>query len=126
MRILNVVVSPYRACFEEQDDTVLWLTQSLRKAGAEADVLLDGPAVNYAISAAPPPPLSIGGKAQRQAPDPHGQVRALVAAGAKVYAVEEEVARRGIDVSQVMKGIAILPRSALTKAVSTYEQIWHW
>ncbi len=126
MKILNVVVSPYRACFEEQDDTVLWLTQSLRKAGAEVDVLLDGAAVNYAISNAPPPPLSIGGRAQRHAPDPHGQVRALIDTGATVYAVKEEIDRRGIQDSQVMKGITILPRSALIDEVPSYEQLWHW
>ena len=42
MKILQVVEQAFRTLAEEQDDTILWLTQSMRGAGADLEVLIAG------------------------------------------------------------------------------------
>ena len=50
MKVLQVIDQAYRTTTEEQDDTILWLTQSMRGAGGDLMVLLSGHGVHYAIS----------------------------------------------------------------------------
>src|SRR6185436_3472406 len=81
MKILNIVETAYRGTLEEQDDTVLWLSRSLKNAGADLSVLLRGNAVNYAV---------------RQQARPNEDLAKLQAKGAKVYVVQEDLQERGI------------------------------
>ena len=65
MKVLSILSSGYRATLEEQDDTVLWISQALRRAGADVDLLLRSSSVNYVVEGQRVAPLGIGG------PEPH-------------------------------------------------------
>jgi hypothetical protein len=126
MKLLNIVSSAYRATIEEQDDTVVWITHCLRNAGAEVDLLLSGPAVNYPVVGQAVAPTHIGGRAQKHAPDVHAQVHNFVGNGSSVYVVEEDLDERGIDRRSLLQEVKVVARQDLPKILIRYDRVWHW
>jgi hypothetical protein len=126
MKVLNIVSSGYRATLEEQDDTVLWITQAMSRAGAEMDVLLRASAVNYVVEGQAVSPLAIGGRIQRNAPDVHGQVRELAERGVGIFVLEEDLGAYGLrDVPRLDQAKRVRT-SELAGLISGYDAIWHW
>jgi hypothetical protein len=126
MRVLNVVSSAYRATLEEQDDTVIWLTHALKGAGAEIDVLLRGPAVNYVVEGQEAGPLSFGARTQRHAPDVFGQVASLAEKGVRVFVLKEDLERRGLMRAKRQGGSILTRQAELSQLFADYDRVWHW
>lgn len=126
MRLLNIVSSGYRATIEEQDDTIVWLTHCLRKAGADVDLLLRGAAANYPVSGQNVHPVCIGGREQRHSPEIHGQIADFAGNGSKVMVVREDLDERGIDRRRLLQQVEIIEGGALPRVLAAYDQVWHW
>lgn len=126
MKHLNIVSSGYRATIEEQDDTVVWITHAMRNAGAEIDMLLSGPAVNYPVRGQKVAPVTMGGRAQKHGPDVHGQVREFTGKRSKVYAVREDLDDRAIDHAELIEDVELVSRAELPALLSRYDRVWHW
>jgi sulfur relay (sulfurtransferase) DsrF/TusC family protein len=126
MKVLNIVSSGYRATLEEQDDTIIWLTQVLKTAGAEVDVLLRGSAVNYVVEGQKVAPLQIGTRVQRHAPDVHGQVKELAARGVVIHVQAADLENRGLSGAPMLGGVRKVAADQLPELVSRYDQVWHW
>ena len=126
MKVLQIVESAYRATIEEQDDTILWLTQAMRNAGAELDVLLRANAVNYAITGQDASGLSFGDWKQTQPPNIPDDVARLIGKGVAIYAVAEDLADRGLGDARMVDGVERIGRAALPRLMGGYDQIWHW
>ena len=126
MKVLNIISSGYRATLEEQDDTVVWITQAMSRAGAEIDVLLRSAATNYVVEGQAVSPLAIGGRIQSNAPDVHGQVRDLAERGVGIFVLEEDLDAYGLrDVSR-LKQAQIVKAGELAGLISRYDAVWHW
>jgi sulfur transfer complex TusBCD TusB component (DsrH family) len=125
MKVLNIVETAYRATLEEQDDTVLWLSGLLRKNGAEVSVLLRGNAVNY-IARQECPALSIGKSGVRHPPRLNEDLDRLRESGARIYAVADDAAERGIDPKNCIAGIELIERGEVARLFDTHDQVWHW
>ena len=126
MKVLNIVSAGYRATLEEQDDTVIWLTHVLKKAGAEIDVLLRGSASNYVIEGQAVTPLIVGERVQLHGPDVHGQTRGLAEEGVKIYVLEADLKSRGAYNSPRLQQAQLLSSDELPGLLSQYDQVWHW
>ena len=126
MKLLNIVSSAYRATVEEQDDTVVWISHALRNAGADVDLLLTGAAVNYPVAGQSVAPVTIGGRAQKHAPDVNAQVRDFAGNGSKVYALREDLEARAIDPIDLLQQVELVSRDELPQLLSRYDQLWHW
>ena len=126
MNVLNIVSSGYRAIVEEQDDTVVWISHAMRKAGADVDLLLRGAASNYPVDGQSVVPITLGGRAQKHAPDVHGQIRQLLEGGARVFAVLEDLERRGIDRGRLLDDVEVVRADDLPTLMVGYDQVWHW
>lgn len=124
MKTLNIISSGYRASFEEQDDTIVWLSHALANAGAELSVLLRGAAVNYVLPAGPTPPLAIGERVQKSAPDVHGQVAALCEK-LPVFVVAEDLSRRGVETAPP-GNYRLVGESELPALMMEHDQVWRW
>ena len=126
MKTLQIVESAYRATFEEQDDTVLWITHAMRGAGAELAVLLCANAVNYAVRGQTAEGLVVGTWRQIQPPQIGADLRALVGKGVAVFAVKDDLDERGIDERMLLPGVSLVRRADLGTFVDGYPRVWRW
>ncbi len=126
MRALNIVETAYRATLEEQDDTILWITQAMIGAGADLAVLLRSNAVNYAVRGQDATGISFGSLAQTQPPRIDEDVAKLINRGTSVFVVEEDLAERGIGASELVQGLKPISRASIAALVEDYDAVWHW
>lgn len=125
-KILNIVETAYRAVLEEQDDTVIWLTHSLRNAGAEIGILLRGNAVNYAVAGQDASGLTIGTIPLSNPPSIDKDLLSLMKKEVPVYLLREDAEERGIQDGQLIEGISSISREEIPSIFQEYQQIWHW
>jgi len=126
MRVLQIIAPAYRATLEEQDDTVIWFTRALRAAGAQADVLLQCSAVNYAVKNQDARGLRLGAWDQTHPPAIAEELAALIAGGARVAAIKEDLEDRGIATRQLLADVEVLSRRSLAGLFGQYDRIWKW
>ena len=126
MKVLNIVSNAYRATLEEQDDTVLWLSQTLRRAGAEVDLLLRAGATNYAVAGQGAASLAVAGRVQRHAPDVHGQLAELVSSGAALFLIDEDLQAYGLRECARLEPSQVVGARALPGLLARYDAVWHW
>ena len=126
MKVLSIISSGYRATLEEQDDTVVWITQAMNRAGADIDVLLRSAAANYVVEGQTAGALAIGGRAQRNAPDVHGQVRDLAEHGVAIFVLEEDLAVYGLQAIPRLERVQTVPAGEVADLISRYDALWHW
>ena len=126
MKVLNILATGYRATLEEQDDTVLWISQAMQRAGADLDLLLRGAAANYVVEGQQVAPLSIGGRTQRHAPDVHAQVADLATRGAGIFVLREDLERYGLLASPRFDGARTIGADELPGLLAAYDRVWHW
>lgn len=126
MKLLHVIESAYRSSAEEQDDTIIWLTRSMRTAGASVDVLLIGNAVSYAIEDQSYPALVIGEWRQRHPADISGQMRQLIDDGAHVWASLMDVNERGIPHERILRSIDLLLPDEIAEKIDGFDRVLAW
>lgn len=125
-KILSIVESAYRATLEEQDDTILWITQACKNAGADVSLLLKGNSVNYLVRSQDASGLSFGDIRQANPPDMNRDLRRMAEKGVKLYCVREDLAERGIAEGDVWTGAENIGRSELPALLEQFDQVWHW
>jgi hypothetical protein len=125
-KILNILETAYRATLEEQDDTVLWLSQMLKNAGADISLLLRANAVNYALSGQDASGLSFGKVTLAHPPEIDKDVLKLMEKESQSIMVEEDARERGIPDEQLIPGIKKGSRARLPELLDQHDQIWHW
>ena len=125
-KILSVVDTAYRATLEEQDDTSLWFNHACRNAGANITLLLTGNAVNYAVAGQKPRSLNFGSSGIPHPSKFHEDLLSFKQAGGDVLFMEDDAVERGIDASQLVKGIEPLKRSQLASFLDGFDLVWHW
>jgi sulfur transfer complex TusBCD TusB component (DsrH family) len=126
MKTLQIVGTAYRATLEEQDDTILWLTQVLRGAGAELALLLRGNAVNYAVATQQPVDLAIGDWRQAHPPAFPRALAVLREKGVEIFAVAEDLDERGIVRSEITGDVTPIARAKLAGLIGGFDRVWHW
>jgi intracellular sulfur oxidation DsrE/DsrF family protein len=126
MKVLNIVEAAYRGTLEEQDDTIIWICHAMKGANADIDVLLRGNAVNYAVKAQDASGLAFGDAKQTQPPKLADDLAKLKGKGVKVYVVEDALSERGIEATELIDGMDLVPRRKLANLFAGYDQVWHW
>ena len=126
MKILQVVEQAFRTLAEEQDDTILWLTQSMRGAGADVEVLLAGNCASYAVLKKRQPALAIGTWQQTEPADLPNDIDNLLDKGVPIYVIREDLAERGLADVTVHARIQVVARQDLPALYERVDQVWQW
>jgi sulfur transfer complex TusBCD TusB component (DsrH family) len=126
MKVLQMISTAYRATNEEQDDTILWLTQAMKNAGGQFDVLLSGNAVNYAIAGQDASGLAFGEWKQTQPPRIEEDLARMVSTGIGVFAAAEDLIDRGLIDCEMVKGVRRVNRGDVARLVDAYDRVWRW
>lgn len=126
LKVLNIVETAYRATLEEQDDPILWITAAMKGAGADLGVLLRGNAVNYAVKGQDASGLAFGAREHTHPPKLDRDVTELIGKGIKVWVVEDDVAERGLERTDLVDGLTTVSRSQVAGIFKDFDQIWHW
>ena len=126
MKALNIIECAYRATIEEQDDTIVWLTHTMKAAGADLSVLLRGNAVNYGVRGQDSAGLAFGAWRQTQPSRIADDIASLAGKGVTVYVLAEDLAERGIEPGDLVPGLERVTRDGLPGLFAAHEQIWHW
>ena len=126
MKILQVVEQAFRTLVEEQDDTILWLTQSMRGAGADLEVLLAGNGASYAVMKNRQPALTIGTWQQTEPADVPRDITNLLDKNVPIYVIREDLAERGLAQLPVHAGIQVIAKQELPVLYERVDHIWQW
>lgn len=126
MKVLQVVEQAFRTLVEEQDDTILWLTRSMKGAGAELSVLLVGHAAYYAVQQRRQPALTVGKWQQTEPAAITADIDGLVESGVPIFVVREDLAERGLASLPVRSGIEVVDRKTLPQLYDGVDQVWQW
>src|SRR5688572_7623575 len=125
-KTLAIIESAYRATLEEQDDTAVWITHAMKGAGGDFTVLLRANAVNYAVNGQDASGIAFGAWKQSQPPKVSQDVAGLIGKGIEVVVVEEDLADRGIERSDLISGCKTTNRAGIAKLFQDHERVWHW
>jgi len=126
MKILQVIQSAFRTLVEEQDDTIVWLSENLRCAGADISVLLRGHACLYAVQSKVQPALHLGDWVQTQPADLTRDFANLTDFKVPVYVVEEDLRERGLAGRKCLPGVQVINKKQLTEVYESADQVWNW
>lgn len=126
MKALQIIEAAYRGTLEEQDDTIIWLSHSMRDAGAELSVLLTGNAVSYALKGQDASGLRFGAWTQTNPPRIGNELEKLIGKGVEVYAVRDDLDRRGLGEAATVVGIKIVARGEIPDLLEEHDRVWHW
>jgi intracellular sulfur oxidation DsrE/DsrF family protein len=125
-KTLTIIETAYRGTLEEQDDTVLWMTTAMKGAGGDFTVLLRGNAVNYAVKTQKAPALAFGDWRQKNPADIAADVERLQGKGVEVYVLEEDVAARGLERTELLDKVKSVSRAAVARLVDQHDRVWYW
>lgn len=126
MKVLQVVEQAFRTLVEEQDDTILWLTQSMHGAGADLLMLLAGHCTYYAVQKKRQPQLTLGNWQQHEPADLVLDLDSMLQKGIPIYVIKEELEERGLADLPIHPGISVIKRTDLVKLYEQVDQIWQW
>lgn len=125
-KTLQIVSSAYRCNVEEQDDPVLWISEVMKGAGADLNILLEGDAVSYAVQGQDASGLSFGDRRQTQPPRIDEDLKRIMGKDVEVYVVDDDVSERGLERTELVQGVKGVPRGGLPALFAGYDQVWRW
>ena len=125
-KTLNIVERAYQGTLEEQDDQAIWIIHAMKNAGREAQVVLRGAAVNYAVREQNVGPLEIGGVKAGNPPRIDEDLKKVAAKGVELFAVREDAQARGISPEDAIAEVKWISKSDMVAMIQQAERVFAW
>lgn len=110
----------------EDSDIGLFASAFAPVAGASMTVLLSDEAVNYGVRGQEGTGIEIAGGRVQPGFLIESDIKAVGEAGIPVYALEEDLAERGIARSDVLENVKLLSRRDYGKFIDQFDTVWNW
>ena len=123
-RVLSIVRG-VDAGAPQEVDTALDLNAYALADDVELTLVLKAAGVELAVNGARVHPCALAGVTMPAA-EPADDVRALLASGVTVLAVEEDVMSRGLIASDLLAGVSVVPESALAEELVQHDAVLVW
>ena len=124
IRTLAVIERAHRGTVEQQYAHVLWLAHSLHTQ-SPMSVLLQGPAVVYALAGEPPGPVRVGDAAWGVYPDYQAAIGRLLADGAEVYVSGSALNTFDLAGQPLLSGVSVLSDEDIVTLAGRCGRWWH-
>ena len=125
-KILNIVSQGFRAIYEEQDDTILWLVHAMKNAGSDVSILLQGSAVTYLDSAQECPKLAFGACNQSNPPNIIHDLEAMIAKGISFYYAADDARARGVPAERMVNGVKPVKNTEIPGLFDKFDLVHQW
>jgi hypothetical protein len=126
MKLLQVAEQAFRTLVEEQDDTILWLSQSVRNAGADMQLLLAGNCAYYAVLTRRQPKLTIGSWQQKEPAEIRKDLDRLQTQGVAIYVADIDLADRGLADMPLHPSVKAVSADEIASLYEEADLIWQW
>lgn len=120
---LAIIERSHRGTVEQQYAHVLWLVHGLHRQSAMT-VLLRGGAVVYALAAAPPGPVELGGKPWGAFPDYRDALARLREDGADLLVSRTSLAGLGLADRPLLPGVEPVSDDRIAAVAAGCDRVW--
>jgi sulfur relay (sulfurtransferase) DsrF/TusC family protein len=110
----------------EDSDIGLFASAFAPVAGSPMTILLTEDAVNYGVRGQEGTGIKIAGAPVQPGFLIETDVKSVQEAKIPVYALQEDVAERGIEPSELVSGIKLMSRRELGKFIDQFDTVWNW
>jgi len=110
----------------EDSDIGLFASAFAPVAGSPMTILLTEDAVNYGVRGQEGTGIKIAGAPVQPGFLIETDVKSVQEAKIPVYALQEDLAERGIEQSELVAGIKLMSRRELGKFIDQFDTIWNW
>lgn len=110
----------------EDSDIGLFASAFAPVTGTAMTILLSEDAVNYAVRGQDGTGIKIAGATVQPGFLIETDLRSVQEATIPVYAIEEDLERRGVSVSELITGVQLLKGAELGQFVDRFDHVWNW
>jgi len=110
----------------EDSDIGLFASAFAPVAGSPMTILLTEDAVNYGVRGQEGTGIKIAGAPVQPGFLIETDVKSVQEAKIPVYALQEDLAERGIEQSELVSGIKLMSRRELGKFIDQFDTVWNW
>jgi len=110
----------------EDSDIGLFASAFAPVAGSPMTILLTEDAVNYGVRGQEGTGIKIAGAPVQPGFLIETDVKSVQEAKIPVYALQEDLAERGIEQGELVAGIKLMSRRELGKFIDQFDTIWNW
>ena len=110
----------------EDSDIGLFASAFAPVAGSPMTILLTEDAVNYGVRGQEGTGIKIAGAPVQPGFLIETDVKSVQEAKIPVYALQEDLAERGIEQSELVSGVKLMSRRELGKFIDQFDTVWNW
>ena len=126
-KVLTIFEKPIYLSYEPVDPHLFATALGVADTPVEINILLREGAVTYAVTGQQLTGARVmGQEVMAHDTSPAQVMEFMLAHGARIYAIEEDLAERGVSVEDLVRGITPIPRREVARLVQEHDAVLVW